>query len=298
MALTYRGASLATPVRVKSSEARRNPDGTMEATVTWAVNTANLFDPDVLPVRGVTTHPDWEDFLADVWTSRTPIQGVTLFTVSYIAAVAVTLTPGAALPLDVEEENAAIATEEPITSAKNFLQTLDPEDIGGTPIDAITQPLDGAWPAVDDVAISVDPATGRFPLNTALDGYLTPGNKAIFDTFGQNKNPLANDYNPNVGKFLYFAPGSPLVGLESYLIARQEYSYSYASATKPDITQVGRFIAQPPGIETAPAGSYNYLLVAVRYRRSGAVYRVTETWRLSGPRGWSPLIYKEYVTTP
>lgn len=293
MALTYRGADLTTAKRVKSSEVRRNPDGTMEATVTWAVKTANLFDTGVLPVRGVTPHPDWSDFLADVWTSRTPIQGVTLFTVSYIKAIPITLVPGEALPLDVEEENAAIATEEPITSAKNFLQTISE---GGVTIDAITQPTDGAWPAVDDVAISVDPATGRFPLNNALDAPLTPGNNAIFDTYGQNKNPLANDYNPNVGKFLYFAPGSPLVGLESYLIARQEYSYSYASATKPDVTQVGRYLKQPPGIQTAPDGDYNYLLTGIRYRRSGAVYRITETWRLSGPRGWSPLIYREYDT--
>jgi hypothetical protein len=284
MALTIRGQALTTPFPVRYSEGRRNPDGTMETDVTFAIATASLMSN--LPTRGVSAHPIWTNFKADLFTWSTPLNGITLLRVFYIAVIPVTLTPGSSLPLDVEEEANNIATEQPIQTAANFLVSA-----GG--LDPICPPVSGSWPTTGSpaYAVTVDPATGRWPTVSGLP--LQVGNGAVFDTFGQNKNPAANDYNPNVGRFLYFAPGSPFVGQESYLLPLGEWAYTYSSATQPNLSNAGR-IGTPPGLPD-PGAPLNYLCTAMRYRRTGAVYRVAVSWRRSGPRGWNPKIYPAIV---
>lgn len=287
MALTFYGNDLSTLTRIKSSEARRNADGTMGATVTWAIKTSEMIAN--LPERGVTEHPDWSDFKADLWSASTPIQGVTLLTIYYVSVITVSLVSGDPLPLDVEEEAGNVVSEEPITTAANFLVSaggLDPI----VPLFESNGTTSKAWPTTGSPAysVTVDPSTGRWPVDGSGKACI-PGNRAVFDTFGQNKDPLANDYNPNVGRFLYFGPGSPFVGLESYLIPRGEWAFSYSTDTQPNLSDVGK-IGTPPGLP-APSSPINYLLTSMRYRRTGAVYRVTQTWRRSGPRGWSSKIY-------
>lgn len=286
MALTFRGLDISTPVAIRYSEGRRNSDGTMETDVLFAVATANLMTN--LPERGVSVHPHWENFKADLFTWTTPLQGVTLLRVFYIAVIETTLTPGSPLPLDVEEEASNTTSEEPITTLTNF---LEPKEVEGETLDAITAPENGAWPTKDfgdgPVPVTVGD-DGRFPRNETND-VLIPGNGAIFDTYGQNKNPAAADYNPNVGRFLYFAPGSPFVGLEAYVIPRGEWAFSYSQATQPNLSDAGK-IGTPPGLPD-PEAPVNYLCAAMRYRRSGFVYRVQQHWRRSGPRGWNPKIY-------
>lgn len=289
MALTIRlkpGLSLATPFPVRYSEGRRNADGTMETDVTFAVATESLMSN--LPARGVTVHPLWSNFKADLFTWNTPLKGITLLRVFYLAVIPVTLTPGSPLPFDVEEEASNFIAEEPIQTAPNFLEAA-----GG--LDALCPPISGVWPTqtIDGVArnVTVDPATGRWP--TVSGAPLRVGNRAIFDTFGQNLTPTASDYNPNVGRFLYFAPGSPLVGVEAYVLPRGEWAFSYATDTQPNLSDVGK-IGTPPGL-SAPSAPINYLLVGRRYRRTGFVYRVQEIWRRSGPRGWSTKLYQPIV---
>jgi hypothetical protein len=287
MALIFRGQAINTPVPVRYSEGRRNPDGTMETDVTYAIATANLMAN--LPQRGVSAHPIWNNFKADLFTWSTPLMGVTLLRVFYVAVIPVTLTPGAALPLDVEEEAGNIASEQPITTAANFLVAaggLDPIVPLFTAAGAST-----AWPTTGSpaYAVTVNPSTGRWPVD-GTGAACIAGNGAVFDTWGQNRTPTANDYNPNVGRFLYFAPGSPFVGQESYLLPLAEWAYSYSTATQPNLSDVGKIRDNPPGLVAATA-PINYLNVAMRYRRTGAVYRVAVNWRRSGPRGWNPKVY-------
>lgn len=289
MPLTYRGKPLTVPFPVRYSEGRRNGDGTMEADVTFAVATSLLMAN--LPQRGVSAHPLWPNFKADLFTWSTPLKGVTLLRVNYVAVIPVTLTPGASLPLDVEEEASNIATEQPITTAANFLVAADGLDPIVPLYTAAGSPT--SWPTTGSpaYAVTVNLATGRWPgLNADGSGTAhVAGNGAVFDTFGQNRSPGANDYNPNVGRFLYFAPGSPFVGQESYLLPLGAWSYAYATATQPNLANAGR-IGTPPGL-SAPAAPLNYLCSALRYRRTGAVYRVSVEWRRSGPRGWNPKVY-------
>jgi hypothetical protein len=289
MALTLRGQSLETPFPVRYSEGRRNADGTMETDVTFAVATSVLMAN--LPTRGVSVHPLWENFKADLFTWSTPLMGVTLLRVFYLAVIPVTLTPGEALPLDVEEEASNIGSEQPITTAANFLVTAG----GLDPIVPVTTSAgaSASWPTTGSPAdaVTVDPATHRWPASGGLP--LVAGNGAVFDTFGQNNNPLANDYNPNVGRFLYFAPGSPFVGQEAYYLPLAEWAYSSSTDTQPNLSDVGG-IGTPPGLPE-PTAPINYLNVAMRYRRTGFVYRVAVNWRRSGPRGWNAKIYPAIV---
>jgi hypothetical protein len=290
MSLTIRGNPLTTPTPVRFSEGRRNSDGTLETDVTFAISTGLLFSAvNAVAQRGVSTHPVWSNFKADLYTWSTPIQGITLLRVFYVAVIPVTLTPGTALPLDVEEEADNTVTEEPITTLPNFLVAS-----GGMPAICPLYDEDGNetdWPTVTidgtDYPVTVDPATGRFPAGSGVT-YIV-GNGAIFDTFGQNTTPTANDYNPNVGRFLYFAPGSPFVGTEAYRIARGRWAFSYATTTQPNLSNAGK-IGTPPGLPT-PATPVNYFLAAMRYRRTGFVYRAAQAWDRSGPRGWNPKIY-------
>jgi hypothetical protein len=290
MSLTIRGNPLTTPTPVRFSEGRRNSDGTLETDVTFAIATSLLFTAiSAVAQRGVSVHPTWNNFRADLYTWSTPIQGITLLRVFYIAILESTLTPGAALPLDVEEEADNNVSEEPIQTLPNFLQAA-----GGMPAICPVKTSAGSdtnWPTVtiDGTAypVTVDPATGRFPASGGLP--LVVQNGAIFDTQGQNKTPTANDYNPNVGRFLYFAPGSPFVGTEAYRIARGRWAFSYATATQPNLSNAGK-IGTPPGLP-APSAPVNYFLAAMRYRRTGFVYRAAQAWDRSGPRGWNPKIY-------
>jgi hypothetical protein len=281
---------------VRYSEGRRNADGTIETDVTFALLTSGLMAN--LPQRGVSAHPLWPNFKADLWSFSRPIGSVVLLRVFYVAVIPVTLTPGAALPLDVEEEAGNITSEQPITTAANFLVAAGGLDPIVPLFTAAGSPT--SWPTTGSpaYAVTVDPTTHRWP-GLAADGSgdaHVAGNGAVFDTFGQNNNPAANDYNPNVGRFLYFAPGSPFVGQESYLLPLAEWSYSYATATQPNLSDAGKIRSNPPGLPS-PAAPVNYLCAAMRYRRTGAVYRVAVNWRRSGPRGWNPKIYLALAPT-
>lgn len=299
MALIIRGEDIAAgPVPVRFSEGRRNSDGTVETDVTYAVSTDYFWaNFATWPARGVTEHPHSAAFKADIYTWTTPVQGVTLVRVLFIAVIPVELTPGEALPLDVEEEASNSITEEPVTTLRNFLKSYTEGAVTYPAIVPVktSAGVDTNWPTVtigaDTYPVTVDPATGRWPASGGQP--LVAQNGAVFDTFGQNNNPLASDYNPNVGRFLYFAPGSPFVGQEAYVRPVGEWAFSYATTTQPNLSNVGK-IGTPPGLPE-PTDPINYLLSAMAYRRTGFVYRARQGWRRSGPRGWNESIYPPVV---
>lgn len=282
MSVTIRGNALTTPMIAKGSGGKRNTDGTVTTDLTFAIDAASWTS---YPRRGVTVHPYWSDFVCDDFSWSKPIGKYVLLKVTYIRLLPDMDMTGTSLPPDVEVECACIASEEPITSVPNFLKT-----VGASA--GIAVPTDGAWPEVDGLPVTVDPTTGMFPVVSGTTRPLNISNGAVFDTFGQNKEPSnTTTFNPQVGRFLYFRPGSKFCGLESVLIPRGTYSYSYASETAPSLGKVGTTGLPKSAPALNPLFSYNWLLVSTSYRKTGVIYRVTESWRVSGPRGWMPELY-------
>ena len=287
MSITIRGQSLGLQNIIAGSSGKRNPDGTVNCDLTFAIPKESLYR--LLPRRGITQHPYLNDFTCDDFSWVNPGKGdVILLKIVYIAILKDAAPTNNSLPPDIEVECQSIASEEPITSVPNFLKAAGS-------LQAIAAPTDGSWPIEAGAAgtvLTVDPATGMFPVNATTKAPLKISNGAVFDTQGQNKDPMnSQTYNAQVGRFLYFAPGSKFVGCESVLIPRGEYRFSYATASVPNLSGVSR-IGKPPGAPALnPAFPYNWLLVGRTYRRTGIIYRVTESWRVSGPRGWLEEIY-------
>lgn len=156
-----------------------------------------------------------------------------------------------------EEEADSIAGEEPITSHPWFLKKDSGAGIAGTFPNNRT----------------IDPATKRWETSNV------PAFGAIFDTEGTLQ-PGAADYNPDVGKFLYFAPGFQLAGqtaagLERYKVPRGTYTRSYVVGTRPSLAGVGSIVAAPTNAPVLASG-WSWLLVRKGYRRLGFIYRVGE----------------------
>lgn len=291
--LHIRGQTFDTLTLLRGSSAKRHPDGTVTTDALFGIKTSKLWQN--IPRRGVTVHPTWKNFVCDDWTSSTPIKGITLLKVDYIDLLTDAQPDGKKLPPDVDLEAIHDTMEVPITTLPHFLK--EAEWMGETkqPICQLLNPTTGAvvdWPTKDfqdgkgPVPVTVDPSTGRWKKIGGVACKVSNG--AVFDTAGQNTSGDAVDYNPNVGRFLYFGPG-PFIGMESVLVPRGEWSYSYASKTQPDLSNVGK-IKQPAGLP-APTAPINYLLASARFRRSGLIYRMHERYLRSGPRGWNSVIY-------
>lgn len=261
---TASGFSLTTKRLVGYSSGEWSLDGVSVASCVFAVAAGSLLAN--LPTVGTSgdSHPlfgsTWKAFRYR-WDHHPKVPKALVFlTVDYLS-------------LDVsevqEEEADSVAGEEPITSHPNFL--VGP---GGT--DGIA----GNFPNNR----TVNPSTGRF------EG--TPRAGAIFDRFGQNITNTAADYNPDVGKFLYFAPGFQLggvsaAGLERYRVPRGTYSRSYSDTVKPSLAGVGQTVAAPIGAPTLASG-WTWLLIRKGYRRLGFVFRINEGYEAGR---WNPTIY-------
>lgn len=262
---TSRGLSLATKQLVKYLDGEYSIDGTQVASVLYAVTAAGLLAsfPNVGPSGD--SHPlfgsTWKAFRYR-WRHHEKISKELVFLqIDFLS-----------LNVDaVQEEDAdSVAGEEPITSNPQFLTATG----GGAGI-AGTFPL----------GVTVDPTTGYF------SG--TPRAGAIFDRFGQNKVQTAADYNPDVGKFLYFAPGFELggvsaTGLERYFVPRGSYTRSWSDTVKPSLANVGKAFATPPVGAPTLASGFDWLLMRLAYRKIGFIYRITEG---SQAGRWNPVIY-------
>lgn len=255
-----RGEQFQTRKVVKYLDGEYGLDGLQVASVLFAVAPARLLNQ--LPRVGINgeTHPlhgaSWRAFRYR-WRHHERVSSKLLFLqVDYLNKV---VDPAAA-----EEEADSIAGEEPITSHPWFLQGPGGSDgIAGTFPGGVT-----VYPA-DHPEV---PKRGRF--------WGSPAVGAIFDRFGQNITPTAADYNPDVGKFLYFAPGFQLDGqaaggLERYKVPRGTYARAYCVTERPSLAGVGKVVASPTNAPALAAG-WAWLLVRKGYRRLGFVYRVGE----------------------
>jgi hypothetical protein len=87
---------------------------------------------------------------------------------------------------------------------------------------------------------------------------------------------------------------NPLFGYQDWLRMEGTYTCRYASfdLAAANVGVGGIFSAgQLPGIAPGFAGR-NYLKTPTVWQRRGPVYDATETYWLSGPGGWEPLIYR------
>lgn len=269
---TLRGQDLGAKQLLKYLDGEYSLDGSQKADVVFAVNASSLLAN--LPTVGAAgdLHPIFPNFRA--WSYRWRHDpkislSVVFLTVSYFAGPATSGT------IVQEEEADSIAGEEPITSHPNFLQD---QTTGG-------QGIAGEFPL--GVTIDPDPASETYGYFTG-----TPGAGVHFDTFGQNVNADAEDYNANVGRFLFFAPGFKLggvsaAGLERYYVPRGTFSRSFSTTTKPSLAGVSRVWAPPQGAPALATG-YTWLLTRRGYVYQGPVYRVKETYEAGK---WNTVIY-------
>ncbi|MDF3056805.1 MAG: hypothetical protein K0R17_1020 [Rariglobus sp.] len=262
---TSRGLSLATKKLVKYLDGEYSLDGTQVASVLYAVTAAGLISsfPNVGPTGD--SHPlfgsSWKAFRYR-WRHHDRVSKELVFLqVDFLSLNVASVQ---------EEEADSVVGEEPITSHPEFLTA-----VGGGPGIAGTFPL----------GVTVDPATGYFA-GTPRDG-------AIFDRFGQNKVQTAVDYNPDVGKFLYFAPGFQLggvsaTGLERYFVPRGTYARSYSDTVKPSLANVGKAMSTAPTGAPTLATGFIWLFMRIGYRKLGFIYRITEGYQAGR---WNPVIY-------
>lgn len=262
---TVRGQSIGIKRLYKYSDGEYGLDGVSIASCIYVVSVANLLSafPNVGPTGDAHPlfGPSWRAFRYR-WRHHERISATLVFL--QVDFMSLTVAP-------VQEEEAdSIIGEEPITSHPYFLQSP-----GGA--DGIA----GNFPNNR----TVDPATGLF------EG--TPRAGAIFDRFGQNKVNTKEDYNPDVGKFLYFAPGFQLsgvsaAGLERYRVPRGTYARSYADTIKPSLAGVGGIKTTPPAGAPSLAAGWSWMLTRIGYRKLGFVYRIGEGYEAGR---WNPGIY-------
>ncbi len=278
MSTNIRGTSLGSRHLYKYLNGEYSLDGVSTAGVIYVVSGASLLSS--LPRVGPSgeTHPLFgSPYRAQTyqWAHHPKVSlQVVFLTVFYQAPP----SQGAGIE---ENEADSIAGEEAITSHPQFLQSSG----GGAGIA-------GKFPGNR----TVTPGDGRADPTTYTgnEGYFegTPRTGAVFDVYGQNLSPTAADYNANVGKCLYFAPGFELsgelaVGLERYYVPRGTFARSYTTTVKPTLAGVGK-IASTPVNAPALAKGYTWLLTRRSYRTTGYIYRVTENYQAGR---WLKAIY-------
>ena len=287
-----RGESLNTRTLIKYLDGTFNPDGSYTCEAIFAVSADSLLTslPVVIAPDGTPgeEHPLFPDFQAKTfrWNHHPRVSAQVVFlTITYEA-----------LPTEtaIEEDEAdSIAGEETIESHPAFLNSPGGGFgiAGEFPNGRTVTPAGGISPG--------NPNSGINPSPNPQAGVVGPGyfegfprDGAIFDTFGQNLVATASDYNTNVGKFLFFAPGFALngviaTGLERYFLPRGTYSRSFSTGIKPSLAGVGKLNGNPPNAPLLGQG-YTWLLTRRSYRTTGFVYRVTEQY-MAGQ--WNPAIY-------
>ena len=122
-------------------------------------------------------------------------------------------------------------------------------------------------------ALSQEPIQTHPDFATLAGTPQAPANGAIFD---------------EDGAFATFGPG-PLAGATSYLAPGAEWSRISFSFQRPNLNNLGK-IGSPPGNPPTLAG-HDWLVGPPNAMKRGGVWQLREPWILSGPNGWSPLVY-------
>jgi hypothetical protein len=140
----------------------------------------------------------------------------------------------------------------------------------------------------------LDVSSSEEPIESHPDfsNFATDANGATYDKtsgefVGFTKRPLYDPANPN-----YSVTNAAWVGVRSYLSAGAVWREIRISKTNSvSISDVGH-IASPPGSPPSPGGSRTWLCAGASMQRRGNVYTIRREWRLSGRRGWNPIIYQ------
>lgn len=136
----------------------------------------------------------------------------------------------------------------------------------------------------------------KWTLKTHPTGQLSNSEKAAltkdsFEDWVQFEQP--NGAN-SIGAFRAFSPNAPddLPGVRNYMIGRQSLRKIFYTNTKPALT-APTTINTPAGAPySAPQGrNWIYMGANIRVRGSGKIFEVTETWDMSGPKGWNAVVY-------
>jgi len=109
---------------------------------------------------------------------------------------------------------------------------------------------------------------------------------------GTADDPLEGAIFDADGRFKGFAPDAhdDLGGVRTYFAPTATYREVSGSRIGASLFGIG-FIGSPPGpVPSVPSGR-NWLFSGVTQRKNGNNYTLTREYRLSGPRGWIPIIY-------
>ena len=82
-----------------------------------------------------------------------------------------------------------------------------------------------------------------------------------------------------------------LQGVTHYVSPQVIVTVRYASASVPQFAQICSIVDKLPGPLPAPAGGRNWLFEGPSVSMDGPQIIVSETYRLSGPGGWSEFLY-------
>lgn len=82
-----------------------------------------------------------------------------------------------------------------------------------------------------------------------------------------------------------------LQGVTHYLSPQVVVTCRYAADTVPQFAQLCSIVTELPGPFPQPAGGRNWLFEGPSVSMDGPQIMVSETYRLSGPGGWSPFLY-------
>lgn len=114
---------------------------------------------------------------------------------------------------------------------------------------------------------------------------LLPWAKPCFD----QSNGLAG-----IGTFRGFPANAPynLGGVRNFLIGRQSLRKIFYTNTKPALTAPASISTPADSPYSAPQGkNWLYMGANIRVRGSGKIFEVTETWEMSGHKGWNAVVY-------
>lgn len=97
-------------------------------------------------------------------------------------------------------------------------------------------------------------------------------------------------FEEDTGEFLgFFEPGG-FQGLRAYIVPSYIVNYTYYTYQRPSPNLIGKIVSNLPNFPR-PSNVRDYLRVGMPYSQTGNVYRITDQFLGSGPRGWNRKVY-------
>lgn len=117
--------------------------------------------------------------------------------------------------------------------------------------------------------------------------------------FAATTAPAATDGTNALSSTTAKSTGSPMRGVDSWLVVGAIFRRTYAATRIPEsaLQGIGAIVRRPPDIGAFSLPSdmkkRNWLKLAPKLRRRGNAANVSEEWMLSGPKGWLTPIYSQ-----